>query len=196
MPDDGWPSAWNLCAAKTLSCSGLPRGGVPVAFEVAKALQRAAGRSCGAQAGGAVSARTGFGAIGEGGVRVINDSVVREAGLSAGRDGRGRRRAAGRAGSAASERFRGGRERDPVGGPDRGDRRRRRRHRGDGQGRAARSPAPAARAGSCWRCRSARPTSSRGLPGTPTRSCACRRRRSSMPSGRDIATSPRPPTTR
>ena len=49
---------------------GLPRGGVPVAFEVAKALRVP------------FQPELAFGAIGEGGVRVINEAVVREADLS------------------------------------------------------------------------------------------------------------------
>jgi putative phosphoribosyl transferase len=64
---------------------GLPRGGVPVAFEVAKALRAPLDVLVVRKLGVPFQPELAFGAIGEGEVRVINDSVVREARLS-GRD--------------------------------------------------------------------------------------------------------------
>ena len=61
---------------------GLPRGGVPVAFEVAKALQAPLDVLLVRKLGVPFHPELAFGAIGEGGVRVINSSVVREVGLS------------------------------------------------------------------------------------------------------------------
>ncbi|MFY9920392.1 MAG: phosphoribosyltransferase family protein [Mycobacterium sp.] len=60
---------------------GLPRGGVPVAFEVAKALQAPLDVLVVRKLGVPFQPELAFGAIGEGGVRVINDSVVRAADL-------------------------------------------------------------------------------------------------------------------
>nr|WP_231588352.1 phosphoribosyltransferase family protein [Mycobacterium nebraskense] len=62
---------------------GLPRGGVPVAFEVAKALQAPLDVLVVRKLGVPFQPELAFGAIGEGGARVINDAVVREAHLSA-----------------------------------------------------------------------------------------------------------------
>ena len=56
---------------------GLPRGGVPVAFEVAEALQAPLDVLVVRKLGVPFQPELAFGAIGEGGVRVINDSVVR-----------------------------------------------------------------------------------------------------------------------
>jgi putative phosphoribosyl transferase len=61
---------------------GLPRGGVPVAFEVAKALGAPLDVLLVRKLGVPLHPELAFGAIGEGGVRVINRSVVREVGLS------------------------------------------------------------------------------------------------------------------
>ena len=61
---------------------GLPRGGVPVAFEVAKALRVPLDVVVVRKLGVPFQPELAFGAIGEGGVRVTNDSVVRHAGLS------------------------------------------------------------------------------------------------------------------
>lgn len=61
---------------------GLPRGGVPVAFEVAKALQAPLDVLVVRKLGVPFHPELAFGAIGEGGVRVINDAVVRQADLS------------------------------------------------------------------------------------------------------------------
>lgn len=60
---------------------GLPRGGVPVAFEVAKALQAPLDVLVVRKLGVPFQPELAFGAIGEDGVRVLNDSVVREAHL-------------------------------------------------------------------------------------------------------------------
>ena len=57
---------------------GLPRGGVPVAFEVAKALQAPLDVVVIRKLGVPFQPELAFGAIGEDGVRVLNDSVVRE----------------------------------------------------------------------------------------------------------------------
>ena len=61
---------------------GLPRGGVPVAFEVAKALNAPLDVLVVRKLGVPFQPELAFGAIGEGGVRVINDAVVGEADLS------------------------------------------------------------------------------------------------------------------
>ena len=62
---------------------GLPRGGVPVAFEVAKALRAPLDVLVVRKLGVPFQPELAFGAIGEGGeVRVINDAIVRDAGLS------------------------------------------------------------------------------------------------------------------
>ena len=57
---------------------GLPRGGVPVAFEVAKALQAPLDVLVVRKLGVPFQLELAFGAIGEDGVRVLNDAVVRE----------------------------------------------------------------------------------------------------------------------
>jgi putative phosphoribosyl transferase len=56
---------------------GLPRGGVPVAFEVAEALDAPLDVIVVRKLGVPLQAELGMGAIGEGGVRIINQSVVR-----------------------------------------------------------------------------------------------------------------------
>jgi putative phosphoribosyl transferase len=61
---------------------GLPRGGVPVAFEVAKALRAPLDVLVVRKLGVPFQPELAFGAIGEGGARVINASVVRQAELS------------------------------------------------------------------------------------------------------------------
>jgi predicted phosphoribosyltransferase/dienelactone hydrolase len=60
---------------------GLPRGGVPVAFEVAKALQAPLDVLVVRKLGVPFQPELAFGAIGEDGVRVLNDLVVRESRL-------------------------------------------------------------------------------------------------------------------
>ncbi len=61
---------------------GLPRGGVPVAFEVARALGAPLDVLPVRKLGVPFHPELAFGAIGEGGVRVISDAVVRETRLS------------------------------------------------------------------------------------------------------------------
>ena len=62
---------------------GLPRGGVPVAFEVAKALLAPLDVLVVRKLGVPFQPELAMGAIGEGGVRVINDAVLRSAQISA-----------------------------------------------------------------------------------------------------------------
>ncbi|MET7383435.1 phosphoribosyltransferase family protein [Streptomyces sp. NPDC005526] len=61
---------------------GLPRGGVPVAAEVAAALDAPMDVCLVRKLGVPYQPELGMGAIGEDGVRVINDQVVRETGVS------------------------------------------------------------------------------------------------------------------
>ncbi|MYX76975.1 phosphoribosyltransferase family protein [Streptomyces sp. SID3915] len=60
---------------------GLPRGGVPVAFEVARALGAPLDVTVVRKLGVPYHPELGFGAIGEGGARVISDEIVRHAGV-------------------------------------------------------------------------------------------------------------------
>jgi len=62
---------------------GLPRGGVPVAFEIARALGAPLDVIVVRKLGVPFQPELGMGAIGEGGARVINEQVVRTAGISA-----------------------------------------------------------------------------------------------------------------
>jgi len=61
---------------------GLPRGGVPVAFGVAEELRAPLDVIVVRKLGVPFQPEYGFGAIGEGGVRIINDYVVRQTGLT------------------------------------------------------------------------------------------------------------------
>ena len=94
---------------------GLPRGGVPVAFEVARALGAPLDVIVVRKLGVPFQPELGMGAIGEDGVRVINREVVRAAGVSAGElaavEARERAELERRA-----RRFRGGRPRQPLDG--------------------------------------------------------------------------------
>ncbi|MEV0970842.1 phosphoribosyltransferase family protein [Microtetraspora glauca] len=71
-----------LVGAESVVVLGLPRGGVPVAFEVAEALGAPLDVIVVRKLGVPFQPELGFGAIGEGGVRVINDDVVRLAELT------------------------------------------------------------------------------------------------------------------
>lgn len=55
---------------------GLPRGGVPVAFQVAQALGAPLDVTVVRKLGVPYHRELGFGAIGEGGVRVISEDIV------------------------------------------------------------------------------------------------------------------------
>ncbi|MEU8737698.1 phosphoribosyltransferase [Streptomyces halstedii] len=61
---------------------GLPRGGVPVAFEVARALGAPLDVTVVRKLGVSYQPELGFGAVGEGGARVVSDAIVRHAGIS------------------------------------------------------------------------------------------------------------------
>lgn len=56
---------------------GLPRGGVPVAFEVARALEAPLDVIIVRKLGVPFHRELGFGAIGEGGVRVVHEAIIR-----------------------------------------------------------------------------------------------------------------------
>jgi putative phosphoribosyl transferase len=56
---------------------GLPRGGVPVGFEVAQALEAPLDVIIVRKLGVPFHRELGFGAIGEGGVRVVHETIVR-----------------------------------------------------------------------------------------------------------------------
>lgn len=94
---------------------GLPRGGVPVAFEVAKALRAPLDVLVVRKLGVPFQPELAFGAIGEGGVRVLNDSVIAEAHLSQA-DMAAVENAQWAELSRRSERFRGGHEQIPLAG--------------------------------------------------------------------------------
>jgi putative phosphoribosyl transferase len=94
---------------------GLPRGGVPVAAEVAKALRAPLDVIVVRKLGVPFQPEVGMGAIGENGVRVVNDEMVRLAGVT------GRELAAVEARERAelvrrASRFRAGRPRLPLAG--------------------------------------------------------------------------------
>jgi putative phosphoribosyl transferase len=61
---------------------GLPRGGVPVAFEVARALDSPLDLLVVRKLGVPFQPELGMGAVGEDGVRVLNPEVLREAGVT------------------------------------------------------------------------------------------------------------------
>jgi len=62
---------------------GLPRGGVPVAYEVAKALQAPLDVIVVRKLGVPYQPELAMGAIGEGGIRVSNDEVILRGGITA-----------------------------------------------------------------------------------------------------------------
>lgn len=72
-----------LHAAADVVVLGLPRGGVPVAGEVAEVLRAPLDVLVVRKLGLPFQPELAFGAIGEHGVRVVNDAVVRSARLSA-----------------------------------------------------------------------------------------------------------------
>jgi putative phosphoribosyl transferase len=70
-------------AGESVVVLGLPRGGVPVAWEVARALEAPLDVIVVRKLGVPFQPELGMGAIGEDGVRIVNDEVVRLARVSA-----------------------------------------------------------------------------------------------------------------
>lgn len=94
---------------------GLPRGGVPVAFQVARALRAPLDVIVVRKLGVPYQRELGFGAIGEGGVRVISDDIVRRGRLDAS-DLASVEHAEAAELARQAERFRAGRQRLPLEG--------------------------------------------------------------------------------
>ncbi len=94
---------------------GLPRGGIPVAYEVATALGAPLDVIVVRKLGVPFQPELAMGAVGEGGIRVVNQEVIRGAGVSASQlaavEARERDEVVRRA-----TRFRGDRERAPLTG--------------------------------------------------------------------------------
>ena len=115
-PVAGWPPGWPVCRSEHLVVLGLPRGGVPVAFEVAAALGAPLDVIVVRKLGVPYQPELAMGAIGEDGVRIVNEDVVRRAGVTAADfaavEARERRRARAR----ARARFRGAHDRVPLAG--------------------------------------------------------------------------------
>ncbi|OPG03803.1 phosphoribosyltransferase [Microbispora sp. GKU 823] len=88
---------------------GLPRGGVPVAFQVARALGAPLDVIVVRKLGVPYQPELGFGAIGEGGVRVVNPDVVRLANITRAEMAEVERRERAEL-ERRARRFRGGRE--------------------------------------------------------------------------------------
>src|SRR5215475_5877568 len=131
---------------------GLPRGGVPVATEVARALGAPLDVILVRKLGVPVQPELGMGAIGEGGVRIINPEVVAIARVTDAEIAAVERRERAEL-ERRARRFRGERRRTP-GGP---------RSSSTTASRPARPRGPPARSrgrrepsGWCWRCRSRR----------------------------------------
>jgi putative phosphoribosyl transferase len=82
--DAGRTLAEHLCHLrdKRVVVLGLPRGGVPIAFEVATAIGAPLDVLVIRKLGVPSQPELGMGAIGEGGVRIINDEVVLLAGVA------------------------------------------------------------------------------------------------------------------
>ncbi|WP_326639857.1 phosphoribosyltransferase [Streptosporangium sp. NBC_01755] len=71
-----------LAGAEEVVVLGLPRGGVPVAFEIARALGAPLDVIVVRKLGVPFQPELGFGAVGEGGIRVVNQDIVRLAQLT------------------------------------------------------------------------------------------------------------------
>ena len=74
--------AARISARRDIVVLGLPRGGVPVAFEVARALGAPLDVIVVRKLGVPFQPELAMGAIGEGGVRVENDEVLRRSGIT------------------------------------------------------------------------------------------------------------------
>jgi putative phosphoribosyl transferase len=94
---------------------GLPRGGVPVALEVARALGAPLDVIVVRKLGVPYQPELGMGAVGEDGVRVINDEVVQHAGVGADELAAVQARERARV-EASAARYRARRPREPLAG--------------------------------------------------------------------------------
>jgi putative phosphoribosyl transferase len=94
---------------------GLPRGGVPVAFQVARALGAPLDVIVVRKLGVPFQPELGMGAVGEDGVRVLNPEVIDGIGISAGEVADVEERERAEVGRRA-RRYRGDRARQPLGG--------------------------------------------------------------------------------
>ena len=174
---------------------GLPRGGVPVAFEVARSLDAPLDVIVVRKLGVPFQPELGMGAIGEDGIRIINDEIVAMARISesdlAAVEARERAELERRA-----RRFRGDRPRSPLTGrtvvivDD-----------GIATGSTARAACQVARAqgaesGRARGARRARRLDRLGSVAMPTSASRSTRRSRSGRSASSTPTSPRPPTTR
>ena len=173
----------------------LPRGGVPVAAAIARALDAPLDVMIVRKLGVPFQPELAMGAIGEGGARVLNDDVITVTKVEAARDRRSGSPGADRSRSAGAPlpgRHAHGRPR----GPDR-DHRRRRHRDGEHRTRGAADRACARRASGRARGtrRAGRDGRGDGAP-RPTRSWCSRRRARSLRSGRGTRTSRRRPTKR
>ena len=72
MRGGAWPPGWSTCVAEPVVVLGLPRGGVPVALEVARALGAPLDVIVVRKLGVPFQPELAMGAVGEDGVRVIN----------------------------------------------------------------------------------------------------------------------------
>jgi putative phosphoribosyl transferase len=94
---------------------GLPRGGVPVAFEVARALAAPLDVIVVRKLGVPFQPELGMGAVGEDGVRILNFEVIRSAGISAEEVAKVERSELAEV-TRRARRYRGGRPRQPLEG--------------------------------------------------------------------------------
>jgi predicted phosphoribosyltransferase len=173
---------------------GLPRGGVPVALEVARALGAPLDVIVVRKLGVPFQPELGMGAVGEDGVRVINDEVVREVGVRANELAAVQAREQAQV-EARAARYRARRPREPLAGrtaivvDD-----------GIATGATARAACQVARAHGTARVVLAVPVAPPGwqerAKATPTSWSACRPRSRSPPSGSSMLISPRQPTTK
>jgi putative phosphoribosyl transferase len=173
---------------------GLPRGGVPVAYEVARALGAPLDVLVVRKLGCPWQPELGVGALGEGGIRLLNRRLMREVGVTETDLGEVIEREQQEL-DARVVRYRGDRDPIPVEGrtvivvDD-----------GLATGFTARAAIEVLRRRGAGRVVLAVPVARWARPWNcgawPTRSCACTPRRSSGRSGSSTTTSPRPPTVR
>ena len=115
MRDGSWRRGCGICAGSGLWCLACRGAAVPVAFEVARALGAPLDVIVVRKLGVPFQPELGMGAIGEDGVRVLNQEIIQWGGISADElaavEARERREVERRA-----FRYRRGRPRQPVGG--------------------------------------------------------------------------------